>query len=222
LRILLVEDNRDLANWLARTLQRDRYAVECAYDGEDADRRLEAEQYDLVILDLALPKLGGEEVLRRLRKHDAETPVLVLTANNSLPARIGSLDRGADDYMVKPFEVEELEARIRVLLRRRARRNVPEILCGRLVYDTNTRMFNVNGALLALTPREHAVLESLLMNMGKTVSKSALASALFTLDEDRSADAIEIYVHRLRKKMEGSGAAIVTLRGLGYLLRDAA
>ena len=222
MRILLVEDNRDLANWLARTLQRDRYAVECAYDGADADRRLQSEQYDLVILDLALPKMEGEEVLRRLRRRDAETPVLVLTANNTLPVRIDSLDRGADDYMVKPFQVEELEARIRVLLRRRARRNVPEIVCGRVVLDTNTRIFKVDGNVLALTPREHAVLEALLMNMGKTVSKAALASTLFTLDEDTSADAIEIYVHRLRKKMEGSGAAIVTLRGLGYLLRDAA
>ena len=222
MRILLVEDNRDLGDWLARTLRRDRYAVECAYDGEDADRRLRDEQYDLVILDLALPKLEGEEVLRRLRRRDAETPVLVLTANNTLPTRIESLDRGADDYMVKPFEVEELEARIRVLLRRRARRNVPEIQCGRLVFDTNTRIFKVDGVPLALTPREHAVLEALLMNMGKTVSKAALAGTLFTLDEDTSADAIEIYVHRLRKKMEGCGAAIVTLRGLGYLLRDAA
>jgi two-component system response regulator TctD len=220
-RILLVEDNRDLAGWLARTLQRDRYAVECAYDGEDADRRLQSEQYDLVILDLALPKLEGEEVLRRLRRRDAETPVLILTANDTLPKRVGSLDGGADDYMAKPFEVEELEARVRVLMRRRARRNVPEIVCGGLAYDTNTRMFTSNGAPLALTPREHAVLESLLMNLGKTVSKAALASTLFTLDEDASPDAIEIYVHRLRKKMEGSGAAIVTLRGLGYLLRDA-
>jgi two-component system response regulator TctD len=221
-RILLVEDNRDLAGWLARTLQGDRYAVECSYDGQDADRRLQDEHYDLVILDLALPKLEGEEVLRRFRRRDAETPVLVLTANNTLPMRIGSLDRGADDYMVKPFEVEELEARIRVLLRRRARRNVPEITCGRLSYDTNTKIFAVGETPLALTPREHAVLEALLMNMGKTVSKAELANTLFTLDEHTSADAIEIYVHRLRKKMEGCGAAIVTLRGLGYLLRDAA
>jgi two-component system response regulator TctD len=221
MRILLVEDNRDLASWLARTLQGERYAVECSFDGEDADRRLRDERYDLVILDLSLPKVEGEEVLRRLRKRDPETPVLVLTANNTLPARVGSLDRGADDYMVKPFEVEELEARIRVLLRRRARRNVPEIACGRLTYDTNTRIFTVDGTALALTPREHAVLEALIMNMGKTVSKPELAATLFTLDEHTSSDAIEIYVHRLRKKMEGCGAAIVTLRGLGYLLRDA-
>ena len=222
MRILLVEDNRDLAGWLARTLERDRYAVECSFDGEDADRRLQTEHYDLVILDLALPKLEGEEILRRFRRRDAETPVLVLTAKNTLMGRVESLDRGADDYMVKPFEVEELEARIRVLLRRRARRNVPEIVCGRLAFDTNTRIFAVDGAPLALTPREHAVLEALVMNLGKTVSKPALANTLFTLDEDTSSDAIEIYVHRLRKKMEGCGAAIVTLRGLGYLLRDAA
>ena len=221
MRILLVEDNRDLAGWLARTLQRSRYAVECAFDGQDADARLRTERYDLVILDLALPKLEGEEVLRRLRRRDPETPVLVLTAKDTLSGRVGSLDEGADDYMVKPFEVEELEARIRVLVRRRARRNVPEIACGRLAYDTNTRLFAVDGTALALTPREHAVLEALVMNLGKTVSKAKLADTLFTLNEDTSPDAIEIYVHRLRKKIEGSDTAIVTLRGLGYLLRDA-
>src|SRR5690348_13961501 len=203
MRILLVEDNRELSGWLARTLQRDRYVVECALDGEDADARLRAEHYDLVILDLALPKMEGEEVLRRLRRRDAETPVLVLTATNTMTGRVGTLDGGADDYMVKPFEVEELEARIRVLLRRHARLKTPRIECGRLVLDTNTRLFTVDGKELALTPREHAVLEALMMNMGKTVSKSVLASTLFTLDDDASPDAIEVYVHRLRKKMEG-------------------
>jgi two-component system response regulator TctD len=220
LRILLVEDNRDLSGWLARTLQRERYAVECAYDGNDADTRLATQRYDLVILDLALPKMDGEEVLRRLRQRDAETPVLVLTATNTMAGRLGSLDGGADDYMVKPFEVEELEARIRVLLRRHARQKSPQISCGQLAYDTNTRLFSIAGTPLTLTPREHAVLEALTMNIGKTVSKATLAGTLFTLDEDASPDAIEVYVHRLRKKMEGCDAAIVTLRGLGYLLTD--
>jgi two-component system response regulator TctD len=219
-RILLVEDNRELSGWLARTL-RDRYAVECALDGEDADLRLRTQRYDLVILDLALPKLDGEEVLRRLRKHDHETPILILTATNTITGRVGTLDGGADDYMVKPFEVEELEARIRVLLRRHARLKSPHITCGRLSYDTNTRLFSVDGTALAFTPREHAVLESLMMNMGKTVSKATLAGTLYTLDEEASPDAIEVYVHRLRKKMEGCDAAIVTLRGLGYLLQHA-
>lgn len=221
MRILLVEDNRELSGWLARTLQRDRYAVECSLDGEDADNRLRTQTYDLVILDLALPKMEGEEVLRRLRRRDAETPVLVLTATNTMTGRVGTLDGGADDYMVKPFEVEELEARIRVLLRRRARQKAPQIQCGRLTFDTNTRLFAIDGRELALTPREHAVLEALMMNVGKTVSKTALAGTLFTLDEEASPDAIEVYVHRLRKKMEGCDAAIVTLRGLGYLLRHA-
>jgi two-component system response regulator TctD len=219
-RILLVEDNRELSGWLARTL-RDRYAVECAFDGDDADHRLRTQRYDLVILDLALPKMDGEEVLRRLRTRDPETPVLVLTATNTITGRVGTLDGGADDYMVKPFEVDELEARIRVLLRRHARLKSPQIACGRLTYDTNTRLFAIDGRALALTPREHAVLEALIMNMGKTVSKQALAGTLYTVDDEASPDAIEIYVHRLRKKMEGCDAGIVTLRGLGYLLRDA-
>jgi two-component system response regulator TctD len=217
-RILLVEDNRELSGWLARTL-RDRYAVECALDGEDADHRLRTHRYDLVILDLALPRMDGEELLRRLRRRDAETPVLVLTATNTLTGRVGALDDGADDYMVKPFEVEELEARIRVLLRRKAQQKSPQITCGQLSYDTNTRLFAIEGRPLSLTPREHAVLEALLMNAGKTVSKAALAGTLYTIDDEASADAIEIYVHRLRKKMETCDAAIVTLRGLGYLLR---
>jgi two-component system response regulator TctD len=144
----------------------------------------------------------------------------VLTATNTMAGRLGSLDGGADDYMVKPFEVEELEARIRVLLRRHARQKSPQISCGQLAYDTNTRLFSIAGAPLTLTPREHAVLEALTMNIGKTVSKATLAGTLFTLDEDASPDAIEVYVHRLRKKMEGCDAAIVTLRGLGYLLTD--
>ena len=222
MRILLVEDNRDLSGWLARSLQREQYAVECSPDGEDADNRLRTETYDLVILDLALPRMNGEEVLRRLRRRDAETPVLVLTATNTMTGRVGTLDGGADDYMVKPFEIQELEARIRVLLRRRARQKTPQIECGRLALDTNTRLFTVDGNELALTPRERAVLEALMMNVGKTVSKAALAQTLFTLDEETSADAIEVYVHRLRRKMEGCDAAIVTLRGLGYLLRHAA
>jgi two-component system, OmpR family, response regulator TctD len=220
-RILLVEDNRALSEWLARTLERDRYAVEQVHEGDDASERLRTQKYDLVILDLALPRMNGEAVLQRFRRRDAETPVLVLTANNTMQGRVGSLDGGADDYMVKPFDVAELEARIRVLLRRRAHHRSPTMQCGELAYDTNTRLFSVKGAPLALTPREHAVLEALMMHLGKTVSKAALVETLYTLDEDASADAIEVYVHRLRKKMEHCDASIVTLRGLGYLLQHA-
>ena len=219
MRILLVEDNRQLSEWLARTLQRERYAVECAYDGEDANHRLRTQRYDLVILDLALPRMEGEEVLRRLRKRDDNTPVLILTARNTLEGRIGGLDGGADDYMAKPFDVAELEARIRVLLRRHANHRNPILTCGNLSFDSNTRLFFIGEKALPLTPREHAVLEALMMKPGKTVSKHSLAETLYTLDDNVSPDAIEIYVHRLRKKMEGCDAAVVTLRGLGYLLR---
>ena len=222
MRILLVEDNRTLSEWLARTLQKDRYVVECAYDGDDAYLRLRSEAYDLVILDLGLPGMSGQEVLRRLRARDNNVPVLILTASDSLAGRIAGLDSGADDYMSKPFEVTELEARIRVLLRRHANHKNPILRCGPLRYDSNTRQFHLgdeDSPALALTPREHALLETLLMKLGQTVSKQSLAEALFTLDDNVSPDAIEIYVHRVRKKLQGSGVAIITLRGLGYLLK---
>lgn len=226
MRILLVEDNRTLSEWLARTLQKDRYVVECAYDGADAHARLLSERYDLVILDLELPGLAGDEVLRRLRARDNNVPVLILSARDTLAGRVAGLNSGADDYMGKPFEVAELEARIRVLLRRHANHKNPMLRCGMLSYDSNTRLFGLgegpDAAPLALTPREHALLEALLLKQGQTVSKQALSEALFTLDDNVSPDAVEIYVHRVRKKLQGSDVAIITLRGLGYLLKSQA
>jgi two-component system response regulator TctD len=221
MRILVVEDNADLAQWLVRTLRREQYTVDCIANGADADFALRSEKYDLVILDLALPKMDGKEVLRRLRARQDSTPVLVLTANNSMQSRVSELDEGADDYMAKPFEIEELEARIRVLLRRSSGQANPVLSCGDLSYNTNTREFQIGQAGLALTPRERAVLELLVRRTGNTVTKQTLAQSLFSLDEAVSVDAIEIYVHRLRKKLEASSAKIMTLRGLGYLLRQA-
>jgi two-component system response regulator TctD len=219
MRILLVEDNKTLAEWLVRTLRQNQYTVDWVGNGSDADLVLRTERYELVILDLALPKLDGKEVLRRLRKRGDATPVLVLTADNRLQSRVAELDSGADDYVAKPFEVEELEARIRVLLRRSSQVANPVVACGALSLDTNTREFTLAGQLLQLAPRERAVLELLMLKAGTTVSKAALAQSLGSIDQDVSPDAIEIYVHRLRKKLEDSDVAIVTLRGLGYLLR---
>jgi two-component system response regulator TctD len=219
MKILLVEDNRALSKWLARTLQADKYTVECVYDGSDADRLLLTETYDLVILDLALPGLDGRDVLKRLRGRQNPVPVLILTAYDGTRDRVEGLDIGADDYMAKPFEVHELEARMRALLRRANQQKNPILTCGSLVYDSNSREFSLGGAALALTPREHAVLEMLMMKSGKTVSKRALADSLFSIDEDVNPDVIEIYVHRVRKKLEAGDAVIVTLRGLGYLLK---
>ena len=221
MRILVVEDNTELAQWLGRTLRKEQYAVDCIDNGVDADFALRSEKYNLVILDLSLPRMDGTEVLRRLRARQDMTPVLVLTANNTVQSRVNELDEGADDYMAKPFDIEELEARIRVLLRRSSGQASPLTVCGDLQYNSNTREFQIQGQILALTPRERAVLELLLRKAGTSVTKQALAQSLFSLDEDVSTDAIEIYVHRLRKKLEHSSAKIITLRGLGYLLRAA-
>ena len=220
MRLLLVEDNATLAEWLSRTLRKQQYVVDWVDNGNDADYLLRTERFDLVLLDLALPGLDGHEVLRRLRGRNDPTPVLVLTADNSIRSRVGELNQGADDYVAKPFEVEELEARIRVLLRRSAQVVNPQISCGDLAYNGATREFTLAGEPLALTPRERAVLEVLVMRLGRTVSKAALGHSLSSIDEGLSADAIEIYVHRLRRRLEGSDAAILTLRGLGYLLRQ--
>jgi two-component system response regulator TctD len=220
MRLLLVEDNKPLAEWLSRTLRKQQYAVESVDNGVDADYLLRTETYDLVLLDLALPRLDGHEVLRRLRERGNATPVLVLTADNTIRSRVSELDHGADDYVAKPFDVEELEARIRVLLRRSAHVSNPQISCGELVYHGATREFTLAGQPLPLTPRERTVLEVLAMKVGTTVSKAALGQSLPSVEDGVSADAIEIYVHRLRKKLEGSDATIVTLRGLGYLLRQ--
>ena len=220
MRLLLVEDNATLADWLARSLRKQGYTVDCLGNGAEADFALRDQAFDLVVLDLALPGMGGREVLRRLRARGNPTPVLVLSANNSLDSRVAELDQGADDYMAKPFEVEELEARIRVLLRRASQLAQPLVRCGALLLDTNTREFSLAGRPLGLTPRERAVLELLILKAGSTVSKPALAQSLASLDQEVSPEAIEIYVHRLRKKLEDGDAAIVTLRGLGYLMRQ--
>jgi two-component system response regulator TctD len=219
MRLLLVEDNRELADWLARTLRQAQYAVDVVHDGEDAEHALAFGEHALVILDLSLPGRGGIEVLKGLRAKGDPVPVIVLTANASLDGRVRGLDAGADDYLAKPFEIEELEARIRAQLRRSNNRAETMVTCGDLVLDSNTRLFRLAGELLALTPREHAVLEQLMLKAGQTVSKTMLSAAIYDFEAEADPSAIEIYVHRLRKKLEGASVHIVTLRGLGYLLR---
>jgi two-component system response regulator TctD len=219
MRILLVEDNRTLSQWLGRTLEAERYSMDYAYDGDEANHLLRGEHFDLVILDLALPGMDGREVLKWLRARDNPVPVLILTAFDAMQDRLQGLDFGADDYMVKPFDVPELEARIRALLRRGNQQKNPLLACGSLQFDSNARTFTLGGESLALTPREHTVLETLLVRRGRTVSKKALAETMFTLQEEVNPEAVEIYVHRIRKKLEGSDVIIATLRGLGYLLK---
>jgi len=218
-RILLAEDDRELATWVARLLRRDNYVIDCVSRGDEADAALATEDYALVVLDLGLPHLDGVEVLRRLRARGSTVPVIVLTANDAVSSRVRGLDSGADDYLVKPFAVEELEARIRAQLRRQRRSFEPTIGYGPLRLDTETGAFSIDGNPLLLTKRERGVLEALIMRAGRPIAKNALTENVFGLDDDANPNAIEIYVHRLRRKLEGTGISIATLRGLGYVLR---
>ncbi|NRR29527.1 response regulator [Oxalobacteraceae bacterium] len=225
MRILLVEDHTELQHWLARALREAHLTVECADNGADADALLHTQDYALVILDLTLPRMDGLDVLRRLRARPSprgQTPVLILTARGGLDDRVQGLNLGADDYLAKPFELAELEARVKALLRRSVGNEALVHHCGALSFDTVTRMFTYAGTALALTPREHAVLEALITRSGRAVSKEKLFDEVFALADDANIDAIELYIHRVRKKLDidaPDAAAITTLRGIGYLLQ---
>lgn len=218
MKLLLIEDNHELSSWLSRLLTQSGYAVELACNGADAVHLLRTQTYDAILLDLTLPDTQGQTVLKRLRTNANDVPVLIISAQNSLATIVEHLNLGADDYLAKPFDIQELEARLRSLLRRASGKPAPFISCGGLIYNTNSKQFQSNGVIVNLTPREHAVLEALIRKAGTTVAKNVLADQLFTLADTVSAKAMEVYIVRLRKKLENSGAQIITLRGLGYML----
>jgi two-component system response regulator TctD len=217
-RILLVEDHLPLAESVAQALRAAGWTLDVLHDGVAAEHALASEEYALAVLDVGLPRLDGFEVLARLRARGKTLPVLMLTARGEVKDRVHGLNLGADDYLAKPFELSELEARVKALLRRSVLGGEQQQRCGPLVYDLGTRRFSLDDTLLQLTSREQAVLEALIARPGRVMSKEQLADQIFGLDQDASADAIEIYIHRLRKKLEGSSVRIVTFRGLGYLL----
>ena len=217
MRILLAEDDPIIADGLGRALRKAGYAIDHVANGADADTALLAQHFDLVILDLGLPKLSGLDVLRRLRGRKNTTPVLILTAQDGVEERVRGLDAGADDYLTKPFALPELEARVRALTRR-GTGQATLIEMGPLTYDQTERVVKVHGQLVDLSAREMAVLEVLLLRAGRLVSKEQLVDHLCGWDEEVSTNAIEVYVHRLRKKVEAAGIKITTLRGLGYCL----
>jgi two-component system response regulator TctD len=223
MRVLLVEDHLQLAESVALALKSSGLTVDVLHDGVAADLALSSEEYAVVVLDVGLPRMDGFEVLARLRARGKNTPVLMLTARSDVKDRVHGLNLGADDYLAKPFELSELEARVKALLRRSVLGGERQQRCGELIYDLDTRRFTLGEELLTLTSREQSVLESLIARPGRVMSKEQLAAQVFGLDEEASPDAIEIYVHRLRKKLDGHPIAIVTFRGLGYLLesRDA-
>jgi two-component system OmpR family response regulator len=218
MRILIVEDDPVLADGLTRSLRGSDYAVDSAIDGGEADHVLSTQSYDLVILDLGLPKLEGYEVLRRLRRRGSKTPVLILTAFDTLDDRVKGLDLGADDYLTKPFDLPELEARLRALIRRGQSGGGSLLSHGVLTLDTAGRRAMLDGEPLELSAREIGVLEVLMLRSGRVVNKDQLAEELYGWDEEVSPNAIEVYVHRLRRKLEPAGVTIRTIRGLGYLL----
>lgn len=218
MKVLIVEDDPVLADGLTRTLRQADFVVDCLHDGKQADHVLSAQKYDLVILDLGLPKLDGLEVLKRMRRRDSAMPVLILTARDALADRVKGLDLGADDYLTKPFDLPELEARVRALIRRGQSGGSSILSHGALTLDTSGRRAMLGSAPLELSSRELGVLEVLMLRSGRVVNKEQLAEQLYGWGEEVGSNAIEVYVHRLRKKLEPSGIVIRTIRGLGYLL----
>ena len=217
MRILLAEDDSIIADALVRALRKAGYAVDHVANGVDADTAVTAEHFDLLILDLGLPRLPGIDVLKRLRNRKSALPVLILTAQDGVEDRVRGLDAGADDYLTKPFALPELEARVRALTRR-GTGQPKRIEIGQLAFDQAERIVTAGGQLVELSARELAVLEVLMLRAGRLVSKEHLVDHLCGWGEEVSTNAIEVYVHRLRKKIGTTGLVVRTLYGRGYAL----
>ena len=217
--ILIAEDDEVLADGLCQSMRQQGYAVDYVSDGQEADHILRGTQpFDLVILDLGLPRLDGFSVLRNMRERNRQIPVIILTARDGVGDRVKGLDLGADDYLVKPFNLAELEARVRALIRRGQCGVNPVYTCGTMTFDSVGRRAAINGEPLELTTRELSVLEALMSRIGWVVSKEQLLERLYSYAEEASGNAIEVYIHRLRKKIERAGVSIRTIRGLGYII----
>lgn len=221
MRILLVEDDESVADGLISSLRQAGYAIDRVATGEHALAAADAEHYDIVILDIGLPGIDGFQVLKKLRDKRSAASVLVLTAYDAVEDRVRGLDLGADDYLAKPFALPELEARIRMLVRRNQAVRSSEIALGSLTLDTVGRRARVNGAPLDLTAREWSLLEYLVMRAGQVVSKDRLMQALWSWDKEVSPNALEVHMSRLRAKLADAGLEIRTIRGFGYLLEAA-
>jgi two-component system OmpR family response regulator len=217
-RILLVEDDVMLAEAIARALTQSAHTVDSARSGDEADRALLANKYDLVLLDIGLPQIDGFEVLRRLRQRRSSVPVLMMTVRESLEDRVAGLDLGADDYLAKPFHLSELEARVRALIRRAHGSGSSELVHGPLRLDMSGRRLYCNGLPLELSARETAVIELLLLKEGKVVTKQQIVDHLYGWEDASNSNSIEVFVYRLRRKLEDSGVTIRTVRGMGYLI----
>ena len=216
MRVLLVEDDALLGEGLQAGLRRAGFAVEWLQDGQSADAAVQTESFAAIILDLGLPKLGGLELLRRLRARSDRTPVLVLTSRDQVEDRIRGLDLGADDYVIKPVAVGELSARIRALIRRSQGEAGGLLAAGDVTLDPASHQVRLDGQPVDLSPREFAVLQELLLHAGRVLTKQQLESRLYEWDQSLESNAIEVHVHHLRRKLRPD--VITTIRGVGYLI----
>ena len=216
MRLLIVEDDPDLNRQLASALTDAGYAVDAAYDGEEGHFLGDTEPYDAVVLDIGLPKMDGISVLEQWRRDEKTMPVLILTARDRWSDKVAGMDAGADDYVAKPFHMEEVLARVRALLRRTAGHASAEIVCGPLRLDTKTARVTIDGHLVKLTSHEFRLLSYLIHHKGRVVSRTELVEHLYQQDFDRDSNTIEVFVGRLRKKIPSD--LIQTVRGLGYCL----
>lgn len=218
MRILISEDDAALAEALQFALTQSGFAVDWVANGLDADEALKGSEFGLLILDIGLPKIDGLEVLRRLRRRNSTLPVLILSGREEPEEKVAGLDLGADDYLVKPFSLNELQARVRALLRRGHGVATPVLTYRELSFDPATRTASISGHALPLSLHELSVLEVLVRRFGRPVSKEQLVEQIYTYDQEVSHNAIEVYVHRLRKKIGTTGLVVRTLYGRGYAL----
>ncbi|KTS78311.1 XRE family transcriptional regulator [Pseudomonas oryzihabitans] len=216
MRVLLIEDDPDLGAGIRSSLREEGYTLDWLKDGESAVHALREEGFDLVVLDLGLPRLDGIQVLRQSRANGLTTPVLILTARDDTEDRVAGLDAGADDYLVKPFDIKELKARLRALLRRRNGPSQLQLEGGGIVLDPATRRVSFEGQPVNLTPREYQLLHELLANPGKIFSRDRLMGLLYGWDEGVESNTLEVHIYNLRKKLRAD--LIRTVRGIGYRL----
>ncbi|OGP84276.1 MAG: DNA-binding response regulator [Deltaproteobacteria bacterium RBG_16_54_11] len=222
MRILVVEDEKKVASFLKKGLEEEYYAVDCAYDGEEALFMAEANDYDLMLLDIMLPKIGGLEVLKGVRDKGLAVPVLMLTAKDSVEDVVRGLDAGGDDYLTKPFAFAELLARVRALLRRKEREPAGELRVADLVLDPVTHMASRGGQEIELTAKEYALLDYLMRHANRVVTRTMISEHVWDYHFDPMTNVIDVYVNHLRKKidLDSSQRLIHTIRGVGYVLQD--
>ena len=220
MRVLVVEDNLTLASGLERIMKQNGYAVDVVHDGSSAEAVVATEAFDVVILDLNLPELDGLAVLKSIRNRKIDTAVLILTARDAPADRVKGLDLGADDYLTKPFDIGELEARVRALIRRKSGSRSPSLVFGNVTFNLNDRTVTGNGSIIDVPARELSVFEQLISKPGRVVQKDAIIESLSAFDDDLSPNAVEQYVSRLRRKLAPYDLTIRTARGIGYYLEE--